>query len=126
MPLFLEADFAASAGAPAFLQRDGDEPLPTVPRLELRPPSLLGPSTTPRYLLRPELELQLDEQTRELALGFVGNELDPARLRWSLSLADCAALAMPAATVGPFSAPLVPPPAPLVPAGAGQIGRAHV
>ena len=119
MPLFLEADFAASAGAPAFLQRDGDEPLPTVPRLELRPPSLLGPSTTPRYLLRPELELQLDEQTRELALGFVGNELDPARLRWSLSLADCAALAMPAATVGPFSAPLVPPPAPLVPAGAG-------
>lgn len=94
------------------VQTDGDSSLPSVPRLELTPPSRLRPNR-PSFSFLPELRLEFDPhlsaemRARQLVLQLLDPEVIQRALRADSPGSDL------------FTVPMLPPPAPLVPRGAG-------
>lgn len=106
------------------IQRDETTSLPPVPNYQLSPLSLLQPpDPTSRYRLGMDTSLQLDPQVQAMAMQYVQQQLNPATIRPALSQINLRILPTQGAgspnTPNPFATPIIPPAAPLVPAGAG-------
>src|SRR5262249_17667583 len=116
---FLQRSLASATALP--VQRDNTSSLPPVPNYQLTPPSLLPPQDpADRYHLLGNYQLQLDPQVRAMIDQHLSQQLDPGNVRTALANLQLGPLPTGQTTgPNPFAGPSVPPPGPLVPAGAG-------
>ena len=116
---FLQRSLASATALP--VQRDNTSSLPPVPNYQLPPPSLLPPQDpADRYHLLGNYHLQLDPQVQAMLDQHLSQQLDPGKVRTALANLQLGPLptGQPPGP-NPFAGPSVPPPGPLVPAGAG-------